>query len=291
MKNLFMLFGFTVLLYSCTSDDFVSDLENKKFNSVRSSNYGLVHNQGMEYIFRNINSELRQGEHVEDAVLSLTIDYLTSKGYDLSNANHQQLQLYRFMAKNDYLLIHFQANIDNIKKMYEDLRNDRVINSQDLELINQLIDLLKRFNQNVIDQNASAFEEELFIKQFEQFYKLYDINKTSFSSISIGLMEIASGSLAYWRNQDLTFAPDFITVKYSEEIIPAILLRVIITDAIGAIEGAIMSGLAHRLSTNDWNWDSGKISEDEALIGMLLGAVTSSGGFLGRMAARALRFL
>ncbi|WP_288368870.1 hypothetical protein [uncultured Roseivirga sp.] len=64
-------------------------------------------------------------------------------------------------------------------------------------------------------------------------------------------------------------------------------MRVVINNVIEAIEGAFTTGLAHRIMTNDWDWDTGKISEDEALIGMLIGAVTASEGFLGRMAARA----
>ena len=132
--------------------------------------------------------------------------------------------------------------------------------------------------------------EETFDERVSSILNTYYQNPQAYTGLTGMLISILESSNEYWRDQDLDNPPGVTTVTMSGGyyIIPAILARVIIKDAIGAITGIIGAGFVKRIQNGDWNHFSSRLTQDEALINTLMGAVLSSGGFLGRLGVRLL---
>lgn len=127
----------------------------------------------------------------------------------------------------------------------------------------------------MIDDNSSLGE-------LNSFYSEYLRQRQYLSPITKGLADITYSLSTYWKEISLDNAP-FIPASSHLGIIPAIILRVVVKGAIGAVEGLLIDILRHRYETNDWSLDSGKFTEEEALEAMVFwGALINSGGFLSR---------
>jgi hypothetical protein len=285
-----MLISF-IIITSCSNEDTIHEpFEHSILNSSEISNFGEMHNDAMNYISDNMR-EVQSPSEIASEVNKLAVEYLSGLSDGIETYNSLHINDFTLMAYNDVIHQHFSDHHLHIKEGYTLFNQTGLINSLDYRIITDLVDLLESYNSKLLDEVANEFDERQFFRKFDSLYNQFLSEKDSHTSIAIGIMEITHSSYLYWKNQDLRLAPEFALASYEEFIIPAIVLRVVIKDAIGAIEGAITTGIGNRIISGDWDWDTGKMSEREAMIGMLIGAVSSSGGFLGKMAVRALKLM
>lgn len=197
---------------------------------------------------------------------------------------------------SDYLIsdqIHFDfsQNIDYIFEEFARMKDRGILNQEDLSISKQLLQLLWVTNEVVISgsEEEKRYLDDKFIRSLDNMYTSFNENTDLYSPIVVSMFSIVFSSKEYWLDQDLFDAPDIMRYASHEDfILPAILARVIIKDAIGFVTGILGAGLGKRILEGNWDYDIGKLTEKEALVSGLIGAALSSGGFLGKMAARAL---
>ena len=298
MKNLIPLLFLSLFLSltGCTIEDESDPFPNQEILShpqmINAEEMGLLHNEAMDFIDRNIEGNFNETNSVAASVINLTWEYLESKNLSIDENTLIKVEELTEYIDYDDIHINFQKNIKEINEAFYTLQQKSLISHLDVKQIQGLTELLFKFNDHVINEKLTSFIADEFLNSIEILYDEYEQEKERLSPITIGLFEIMKSSSEYWSIKEIQETPDFITrVNYKMEILPAIVVRVIIKDALGAFEGFLTKAMLERIKNNDWDWDTGKISEEEALEAMLIGAITNSGGFLGKAALKALNFV
>lgn len=306
-------------LSSCNSPDVETPInpDTLKPLELRAKEFGNIHNMAMNGILNDIKAQAGKDQSKKKAQVqsSSTSFQLASlhqvPDFDLNNlilqstfesienagiAIPDQIAM-DFAANAEFFIsdeIHyaFNSGIEEVRGAFELLANEGTINNMDLSIIKNLINLSFDVNDAFIAPNGTNVPsiESTFQSRLNDLLNTYDLNEQSHGSITTALVSIVESSKDYWLQQKLSGEPGIIPVSYDKDdfIIPVFLARIIIKDAIGAIVGILGAGTAKRILAGDWDFDTSKLTENEALVAALIGAISSSGGFLGKWALRIL---
>ncbi len=323
MKNTHFIALLTIVLLGCTeitspnSKMIVNGSET--LVKIPINKFGSVHNKSMNFILNDIRQKIDKGiritsnsnefrnvdvhevntmtYHNESLSLSTTVFNASVQSIENEGILIPDQMIDEMNEVKDFFIyenIHqgFNQNVGRYVQEFQNMRNNNIINDNDLAFINSLIDLSFEVNETVLGSTFAEAQivEETFDERVSSILNTYYQNPQAYTGLTGMLISILESSNEYWRDQDLDNPPGVTTVTMSGGyyIIPAILARVIIKDAIGAITGIIGAGFVKRIQNGDWNHFSSRLTQDEALINALMGAVLSSGGFLGRLGVRLL---
>gem|GEM_PF-3476898 len=242
----------------------------------------------MEYLDQRIIQSFERADVVNQSVFYLTVGFMLDTEPSLDRLfTAEEVSHLKFRIGNDQIHKDFDEQFNNILYFFSKINEANYINSKDLETTEKLLHILHTYNQLVLQESGTILDDNLFLRKLDSFYSEYLSQRQHLSPITKGLVEITHSSSIFWRDFKLENTPDFISVSSDHHVIPAIIMRVVIKDAIGAVEGLLIDNLRHRYDTNNWDWDSGKFTEEEAIEAMIWGALLNSGGFLARHAHKA----
>lgn len=324
LRNRLIMLSFCSLLLiailnlsSCGSPDVERPInpDSLKPIELRAKDFGDIHNMAMNDILDDIKGQVDKDQSRQKAQSSSAYFQLASfqqaPDFDLNSLILQSTfesiesegiiipdQMALGFAENaeffisDEIHYAFNSGIEEIRNNYELLKTEGIINATDLSIIKDIISLSFDVNDAFISPNGInvSFVESTFQSRLNDIITTYNSNSQSPGPIAIAIISIVESSRSYWLQQNLNGEPGIIPATYDKDdfFIPVFLARIIIKDAIGALVGILGAGFGKRILAGDWDFDTSKLTQDEALVAALVGAISSSGGFLGRWALRVL---
>ena len=319
MSSKLLLITLIINFSSCNQTGVENPLEPNDFKSpqARAQDFGDIHNKSMNSILTDIKAQVGNKESLEKAHIQSSSGYFQlasfdqNPDFDLNDIILQSTfesieregiiiptQMALDFAENAEFFISdeihtvFNSGIEEIRKTFELFENKGIINNIDLSIIEDLVSLSFDVNEAFLTPNGTNVYsvESRFQSRLNDIITTYDSNEQFYSPITIALVSIVESSRDYWLQQNLNGEPGVIPISYDKDdfIIPVFLARIIVKDAIGAIVGILGAGFGKRILAGDWDFDTSKLTSDEALVAALIGAISSSGGFLGKWALRVL---